>query len=579
MSLVSIPQHLKKYIVDQNYDRYTPEDQAVWRYILRQLKDFLSLHAHSCYVEGLKRTGIEIESIPRIEEMDKKLSEFGWGAVPVSGFIPPAAFMEFQSLGILPIASDMRSIDHLTYTPAPDIVHEAAGHAPILINSEFAEYLKRYADVARNAIISKQDLDQYEAIRELSDVKENPESTAADIRRAEQHLTDVNSRIKNISEAGWLSRMNWWTAEYGLIGSLKKPKIFGAGLLSSVGESRQCLSEKVRKIPLSVDCIDVAYDITEPQPQLFVAEDFGQLHSVLDEMSQRMGFRIGGKLALERAQQAESVTTTVLDSGLQISGVLSEFQYSGEAINFLKYTGPCALAFANTQLPRQGREHHAHGFSSPLGPIKGLDHPLFLASDSELIKLGILKGQKAHLNFKSGIEVLGEVTDLLRKNGHLVLIQFNSCTVRQGSTVLFQPDWGVFDLAVGEKVASVFGGPADRSQFGETEDFYAARVPTRKFSPEQIKLFNFYSRVRKFRNSPSAQPEIQWRDLAQEFQAQFSKTWLLGIELVELVYHMDLVGCSSEAEILSKQLKALGDGPSIQSECILDGLRVADIEL
>src|SRR5690606_28585754 len=115
------------------------------------------------------KTGISDDQIPRIDEMDRKLSEFDWGAVPVSGFIPPAAFMEFQSLGILPIASDMRSLDHIGYTPAPDIVHEAAGHAPILINPEFASYLKRYAEVARNAIVSRADMRQYAAIRALSD--------------------------------------------------------------------------------------------------------------------------------------------------------------------------------------------------------------------------------------------------------------------------------------------------------------------------------------------------------------------------------------------------------------------------
>ncbi|NJL24178.1 MAG: hypothetical protein HC902_02675 [Calothrix sp. SM1_5_4] len=127
-----IPDHLRRYIVNQDYDRYTPEDQAVWRYIMRQLKNFLGEHAHPFYAEGLRKTGIQVDRIPRIDEVDVCMEEFGWGAVPVSGFIPPAAFMEFQALGILPIASDMRTLDHLLYTPAPDIVHEAAGHAPFL---------------------------------------------------------------------------------------------------------------------------------------------------------------------------------------------------------------------------------------------------------------------------------------------------------------------------------------------------------------------------------------------------------------------------------------------------------------
>src|SRR5687768_6089771 len=99
-----IPRHLGKNIVEQNYERYMLEDQAVWRHIMRQLKAFLSVHAHESYGDGLEKTGITIDRIPRIDEIDEHLERFDWGAVPVSGFIPPAAFMEFHSIGVLPIA-------------------------------------------------------------------------------------------------------------------------------------------------------------------------------------------------------------------------------------------------------------------------------------------------------------------------------------------------------------------------------------------------------------------------------------------------------------------------------------------
>src|SRR6185503_19941502 len=119
---------------------------------------------HASYLSGLKKTGLDVERIPRIDTIDEHLEKFGWGAVPVSGFIPPAAFMEFQAIGVLPIASDMRALDHLLYTPAPDIVHEAAGHAPILADPDYASYVLQYGDVARHAIVSKEDMAQYAAI-------------------------------------------------------------------------------------------------------------------------------------------------------------------------------------------------------------------------------------------------------------------------------------------------------------------------------------------------------------------------------------------------------------------------------
>ena len=99
--------------------------------------------------------------------------------------------------------------------------------------------------------------------------------------------------------------MNWWTAEYGLIGSLEAPKIFGAGLLSSVGESKWCLSNQVKKIPLTLECVKQTYDITEPQPQLFVAENFHHLSDVLKQLSETMAYKTGGRKALDKLIQAK----------------------------------------------------------------------------------------------------------------------------------------------------------------------------------------------------------------------------------------------------------------------------------
>ena len=143
----NIPNHLKAYIVDQNYNRYSIIDHYVWQFIMSISIPFFKQYAHSSYLKGLEMTGIAYDKIPSIEFMNNKLSKFGWGAVAVRGFIPPAAFMEFQALGILPIACDMRSSDHLTYTPAPDIVHESAGHSPMIINEEYAYYLKEYGPI------------------------------------------------------------------------------------------------------------------------------------------------------------------------------------------------------------------------------------------------------------------------------------------------------------------------------------------------------------------------------------------------------------------------------------------------
>lgn len=568
----SLPAHLKKYVVEQNYEKYTPEDQAVWRYIMLQLKSFLSQHAHDCYLKGLEKTGITINCIPRIEDINNKLMTFGWGAVPVSGFIPPAAFMEFQSLGVLPIASDMRSIDHILYTPAPDIVHEAAGHAPILINPEFATYLKNYAEVARKAIISKEDMDQYEAIRVLSDIKENPESSADEIAAAEKRLNEVSSSISEISEAGWLSRMNWWTAEYGLIGPLDKPQIFGAGLLSSIGESRECLGDKVKKVPLTVDCVETGYDITEPQPQLFVTPDFKNLHSVLEDLADRLAFRKGGTYGLQKAKTARTVNTVELDSGIQVSGVLERYDVndSGEPI-FFKMTGPTQLCIGGQQVDGHGPEYHCHGYSSPIGCFNGWNGKV----ESLCLKsLGIIEGASATLNFDSGIIVNGKVKSITELNGTPLIIQFSDCTVKKSTEILFAPNWGLFDLVIGVKVSSVFGGPADRVQFENTDDFAAAKVPPRIFNETDKLNFQMFDKIRHARESENTTLEFI-EHLARQWIHSKNRNWLVGLEIVELAKisgHSDAI-----TEEVTVAIEALQDKSALQH--FQNGLKVMNENL
>lgn len=535
-----LPRHLKRYTVTQDYGKYSPEDQAVWRFVMRQLRHFLSEHGHPVYLDGLKKSGIEQDTIPKISRIDKKLRKFGWGAVSVSGFIPPAAFMEFQSLGYLPIASEIRSCEHIHYTPAPDIIHEAAGHAPILVDKEYAKYLKQYAEVAAKSIISKEDMDQYEAIRMLSDAKEDQDSKPDFIRELEQNLAKKSSEIKNISEAGYLSRMNWWTAEYGLIGDLENPKIYGAGLLSSPGEAQSCLLPNVKKIPISLDCINVAYDITEPQPQLFVTPDFKTLGKVLEQLRDQMSFVVGGRHGLQSALNAKTVNTIQLDTGLQISGKIVDFKALDNSVYHFSLTGPTILSYNNICLKGHGKKQHAHGFSSPIGILKYQSKCLSDMKASELKKLGLSKGNKAKLEFQSGIQLTGILKKVLRRHGKNIIFTFTDCAIKNETEVLFEPSWGEFDLAAGTIVQSVFGGPADREAYGPLDDFVAKKIPKRKTSKSDRRLFNLYSEVRKLRLKLTKGKKhkkivhLKTKNLWNLYQKEFIDHWLLGLEIVEL---------------------------------------------
>lgn len=533
----SLPNHLNKYIVPQEDIKYSAKEQAIWRYILRQLKNFLKDHAHDSYLDGLIKTGISSEEIPKISDISRHLEKFGWRALPVSGFIPPAAFMELQSLSVLPIASEIRSLDHLKYTPAPDIVHEAAGHAPFLAHPEFAGYLKKYSTVAKKAIISKEDLDIYEAIRILSDLKENPLSTSEQVSAAEKELANVVSNNKTVSEAAELGRMNWWTAEYGLIGSLENPKIFGAGLLSSVGESKACLENKVKKLPLTIDCLKYTYDITEQQPQLFVTPSFMHLEKVLEEMADTMAFRKGGISGLEKSKQSKTVNTVVLNSGIQVSGVLAEYEHAGDRSDFIKFSGPTQISFLDSELPDQGKDYHATGFSSPVGKLKNFPQCPSEISDTDWEKIGLELGNKLVLNYESGFVVEGIYCGRIIRNGKTLIMKFKGAKVHKDDNIYYQPEWGPFDLILGSKVTSVFGGPADRTAYGQNNDFVVKKVAAKKSSDRDDKINGIYNDIRHMRTEfgfeSAALPSL--KACFNKITELDGKDWLAVLEIYEIL--------------------------------------------
>ena len=370
-AVAATPKHLLQFAVDQRYDDYTPVDHAVWRFIMRQNIFFLKEYAHKVYFQGLLDTGISFERIPRIQEMNDILGKIGWGAVAVDGFIPPAAFMEFQAYKVLVIACDMRQIHHIEYTPAPDIVHEAAGHAPIIVDREYSNYLQRFGEVGARAMSSKKDFELYESIRHLSILKELPNSDPKEVEAATREVEERQKNLGKPSEMALLSRLHWWTVEYGLIGTLENPKIYGAGLLSSIGESVSCLESHVKKIPYSIEAVETPFDITTKQPQLFVCRDFQHLSDVLEEFASKMAFRVGGLEGINKAIECKNTATCEYSSGLQVSGVFSEvITDSDKKPIYLRTTGPSALAYKEKELPGHGRDYHKDGFGSPIGNWK-----------------------------------------------------------------------------------------------------------------------------------------------------------------------------------------------------------------
>jgi phenylalanine-4-hydroxylase len=518
-AVAATPKHLLQFAVDQRYDDYTPVDHAVWRFIMRQNVFFLREYAHKVYFQGLLDTGISFERIPRIEEMNDILGKIGWGAVAVDGFIPPAAFMEFQAYKVLVIACDMRQIHHIEYTPAPDIVHEAAGHAPIIVDREYSKYLQRFGEVGAKAMSSKKDFELYQAIRHLSILKEQPNSDPKEVEEATKLVEHRQKNLGEPSEMALLSRLHWWTVEYGLIGTMENPKIYGAGLLSSIGESVSCLEPGVKKIPYSLDAMNQPFDITTKQPQLFVCRDFEHLKDVLEEFAGKMAYQVGGLEGINKAIECKNTATCEYSSGLQVSGVFTEVLTDKQKQPiYLRTTGKTALAFKDKEIPGHGVDYHKDGFGSPIGNWKPTE---------------LKEGKKIKLEFESGVTVEGKIDKLLERDGKLLLVTFSDCTAKYGDSVLFEPSWGTYDMAVGDRITSVFNGAADNDAYNQVALVPKERTIKVPSDAKRKKLESLYAQVRQIRESKKGYERLG--EIWETQQAEHPVDWLLSMEIFEIL--------------------------------------------
>ena len=382
-------------------------------------------------------------------------------------------------------------------------------------------------------MFSYRDFEQYEAIRKLSILKESHDATADEIRAAEATLERIQADMGEPSEMALLSRLHWWTVEYGLIGSPDNPKIYGAGLLSSIGESASCMRPDVPKLPYSLETVNYAYDITKPQPQLFVTPTFEHLLEVLEQFADTMAFRVGGQASLDKAVECQNVCTAVYSSGLQVSGIFTETGSSG----YVQTTGATALAVDHRQLDGHSKTEHAHGFGSPVGRLVGEGRRLENFSDAEMNDIGIRPGAAISLVFDSGITVAGEVANITRANGKIVLITFRYCIVTNDRTgeVYFKPDWGKYDMAVGNRIVSVFCGAADKDAFEQVSLVSAAYTPAGGYPDQTKQLHQLYATVRRVRESGQNNEELLsiWSCLMRDHPDD----WLCAMELLEVLKH------------------------------------------
>ncbi len=526
-----VPAHLRRFVVQQDYERYTAVDQAVWRFVLLQTYSKLVDTAHPAYREGLRQTGISVERIPSIAEMNDKLRRFGWGAVCVDGFIPPRAFTELQACGLLPIAADIRTREHLVYTPAPDIIHEAAGHAPILPDPGYGAYLRRFGEISSGAFTFPEEQQVFDAIYALSEIKENPAATPEQLRAADAALEVALAGAREASEATRLSRLYWWTAEYGLVGRVDAYKIYGAGILSSLWESHACHDPSVRKLPLDESCLDVSYDITRPQPQLFVARDFEALHELLESVSRSLASARGGAAAFRAALRSREACSVRFSSGVYAIGTLRNVGPNLDVPGWFEFEDRVrmsSLDVAGEEAWRELSGDAAIVFSGRLRDGRRLE---------ELDPTSLRGRQK--FSFESGASVEGMLARALRRTDQkLSHLELRDVTIAiPGAPPRALPEFVLF--AAGDAL-SARAGAVDPAYHPETA-FLDSRVPkSRQFSEREWALMDLYEAASRAHRGGAAAVRADFPAIHRKLSQSFPDEWLLRWNLLESLLKADV---------------------------------------
>jgi phenylalanine-4-hydroxylase len=263
----------------------------------------------------------------------------------------------------------------------------------------------------------------------------------------------------------------------------------------------------------------VPFDITTKQPQLFVCRDFKHLRDVLEEFAGKMAYSVGGLEGINKAIECGNVTTCEYSSGLQVSGVFTEvITDEKQTPIYVRTTGKTALAFRDKELEGHGIDYHKEGFGSPIGKWRQTD---------------IAEGKMAKLQFESGITVEGKVDKILRRDGKELLISFSNCTAKYGDQILFDPDWGIYDMAVGERVRSVFNGAADKDAYNQVALVPKERTIKVPSDAKRKKLENLYAQVRKIRESKTGYERLG--EIWETQQAEHPEDWLLSMEIFEIL--------------------------------------------
>ncbi len=223
------------YTVEQDYSRYSPEEQDLWKRLYARQSALVPQYACNEFIDSLNTLNFGA-GIPHFDEINAKLQPAtGWTLVAVPGLLPDDVFFTHLANRRFPVSVWLRSPEEFEYIVEPDIFHDFFGHVPLLFNKVFADYLEAYGKGGVKA--------------------------------------------KGLNALDYLARLYWYTVEFGLIRTRNGLRTYGAGTLSSAGELPYCVtSEKPNRIRFDLlRVMQSNYKIDTFQETYFVIDSFKEL--------------------------------------------------------------------------------------------------------------------------------------------------------------------------------------------------------------------------------------------------------------------------------------------------------------
>lgn len=224
------------FSIDQCWDEYTPDEHAVWDLLYGRQLEILADRAAPEFLDGLTRLELSRAGIPDLKRLNPALKALtGWEIVMVPHLVPDDVFFTHLANRRFPAGRFIRRRDQLDYLQEPDVFHDIFGHVPMLANPIFADYMQAYGQGGLRAL--------------------------------------------NIGTLKNLARLYWYTVEFGLINSPEGLRIYGAGIVSSFGESQYALENKVpNRIKFNLERImRTEYEIDKFQKSYFVIDNYAEL--------------------------------------------------------------------------------------------------------------------------------------------------------------------------------------------------------------------------------------------------------------------------------------------------------------